>query len=92
MKLEDMSTYFLILELFNEGSAGFYPESEPFEQKAIIAELEMRYGTRETDGRDSWAKWFLAAEEHATELERANFLMFLETRQHMRDVWKKLRS
>lgn len=90
-KLSDVSTYYLVLELMNNGDVGLLPELEPIPEPEIIEELEHR--TQECSGssKDKWAQWFLGAADHGSELERANFMMFLETRTMLSRSIEKVR-
>lgn len=76
--LNSESVYFLLLELLNNGEAGLLPEIEPLTADEITAELERRTGNKFGLDLKSWARWFLGSKEFGSEMERANFLIFLE--------------
>ena len=77
--LSNVSTYFLMLELMDGGKIGLLPELEPLAASEIFSELENRTSERFGSSKDDWASWFLGAAKHGTELERANFGIFLKT-------------
>ena len=76
--LSSVSTYFLMLELM-DGRSGLLPDLEPLAASEIFSELENRTSERFGSSKDDWASWFLGAAKHGTELERANFSIFLRT-------------
>ena len=77
--LSSVSTYFLMLEMMDGGEVGILPELEPIAASEIFSELERRTSERFGSSKDDWASWFLGAAKHGTELERANFGIFLKT-------------
>lgn len=89
-QLRDASTYFLVLELLNEGEAGLISATDQIPIDEIVVELEMRtkldFGNRKMD----WAQHFVRSPSLGTELERANLLMFLQTQEAMTRIWKKV--
>lgn len=89
-RLSSVSTYFLILELLNEGKSGLLPNIEPIEMSEIFTELETRTENKMDRDKEAWATWFLGNDKHGTELERSNLLIFLETRRHMQRLWRSV--
>ncbi len=92
MELESVSTYYLIIELLNNGSAGLLPEHEPIPVQAIVSELVQRSGTTYHEDQEVWARWFIASKEHGSEIERANTLIFMNTREMFRDLSRTLKK
>ncbi|MEL7258186.1 MAG: hypothetical protein AAFN80_10150 [Pseudomonadota bacterium] len=78
--LSGVSTYFLMLELMDGGEVGVLPELEPIAAPEIFFELESRTSESFGSSKDDWANWFLGAATYGTELERANFRIFLDTK------------
>lgn len=81
MPFSHVSTYYLILELLNNGDCGLLPDIEPISLSSIVDELLSR--SKENFGSDpeAWARWFAGNKDHGTDIERANTLIFLKTRE-----------
>lgn len=90
-KLQDVSTYYLMLELLDGGETGLLPELEPISEESIVKELERRSGSSFKNDKSKWVAWFLGNKDHATELERANLLIFVRTQQSMARVLQNKR-
>jgi hypothetical protein len=87
--LSEVSTYFLILELLESGEAGLVQGLGPESIPTIILELESRTGMKYGEKADDWAKQFLQSKHLGSELERANLMIFLRTRQMMSRISNK---
>jgi hypothetical protein len=84
--LSNVSIYYLLLELLEDGRAGLINGEEGIPEINILQELQKRTG-RNFETKAEWAKFFIADEYLGSEIERANLLIFVKTQEAMIKVW-----
>ena len=91
LKLNNIRTLYLVVELFFGGKAGIVPElekHEPININAILRALKVRAGKDFGDDFEAWLDWFFTAKNVATKEEKEILRMLLD----FDEKWKVLIS
>lgn len=91
-RLEKASVYYLILELLEDGRAGLISGSDTIPETSLILELKRRTGEDFGTVKEDWARYFIQSNDLGSELERANLMMFLKTRDAMKRIWDSVKD
>ena len=87
--LAAISTYYLVIEVCENGHSGLLPDLEPIAHQALVDELKQRTGLG-FDEPEDWASWFVGNEKFGSDLERANLLMYLETKKRLDNLARQI--
>lgn len=87
--LSHASTYYLLLELLEDGRAGLVAREHDILESDILEELRLRTG-KTFASRADWVNYFIRTEELGSDLERANLYIFFKTQEAMMRIWKKI--
>jgi hypothetical protein len=86
LDIQSISTYFLLLELLNNGDTGLIVISTQLSEYLIFEELKRRSGVDYGTSKKDWADWFIRGGDGSSKQERSHLLEFLKLKETTKKI------